>query len=210
MAFARCYQPAVVFAEDVDRVTDGERDVNMDDILNTIDGVESKGTEIITILTTNHVENIDQAMLRPGRLDSVISVSPPDAAAAQKLVKIYARGLISENECLDQVGKELDGQIPAVIREVVERSKLAAIKRLNPGEPLSVTQDDLVVASRGMKHHLELLQVKAPEPTAAERLATALHETVLNGSGEKIESHSTALRMIGEHLALDMDGVFHS
>ncbi len=91
LAFARMYQPAVVFAEDVDRVTDGARDVAMDDILNTIDGVESKGTEIITILTTNHVENIDQAMLRPGRLDAVISVAAPDAAAAEKLVRIYEK-----------------------------------------------------------------------------------------------------------------------
>jgi transitional endoplasmic reticulum ATPase len=68
--------------------------------LNEIDGVESKGKELITILTSNHAENINQAMLRPGRLDAVLSIQAPDAFAAEKLIRLYARGLILERESL--------------------------------------------------------------------------------------------------------------
>lgn len=187
LALAKLYAPAVLFAEDVDRATSGERNVKMDDILNTIDGIESKNAEIITILTTNYVENIDKAMLRPGRLDAVITVHPPDHEAAQRLVKIYGRGLIDPTENLDEAGRELDGQIPAVIREVVERSKLAAVSRLAPGESLKLIGHDIAIAARGMKSHLALLEVKKDQPTAAERLGSALQEVVLNGTGDRIK-----------------------
>src|SRR5690606_34759444 len=64
LVFARQYAPAVVFAEDIDRVTQGERSVEIDDVLNNLDGIDSKNTDIITILTSNHANNINKAMLR--------------------------------------------------------------------------------------------------------------------------------------------------
>jgi transitional endoplasmic reticulum ATPase len=54
--FAENYQPCVIFCEDVDRVTDSTRDVKMDELLNTLDGIESKKVEVIVILTTNNVQ----------------------------------------------------------------------------------------------------------------------------------------------------------
>ena len=68
IAFAKQYQsPAcVVFCEDIDRTVQGKRTVEMDDILNILDGIDTKTDHIITVLTTNHLENVNQAMLRPG------------------------------------------------------------------------------------------------------------------------------------------------
>jgi transitional endoplasmic reticulum ATPase len=190
MIFARLFAPAVVFAEDIDRVLDGERDVSVDDILNTIDGVDSKGHEIITILTTNEIGKIEPAMLRPGRLDAVISVLPPDAAAAQKLIRLYARGLISDKENLAVAGGELAGQIPAVIREAVERSKLYAVSRAGQGEKLQLKGADIANAARGMKAHMDLIKPKPVEPSKEEKLGHALGEVIqgwaMNGSKEKI------------------------
>ena len=172
LAFAKQYEPAVVFSEDIDRVVAGGRTVKVDDVLNTIDGVESKNSQIITILTTNHVENIEKAMLRPGRLDAVLSIQPPNKEAAQRLVKLYGRGLIDENEDLDSAGRELSGQIPAVIREVVERSKLYAIGHLNPGDSLAISGEHITQAAKGMKAHLMLLQNKPNGIKTSEELFT--------------------------------------
>ena len=72
----------------------------MDEILNVIDGIESKGTEIITVLTTNNLGNITSAMLRPGRLDAIVSVRAPDAKAAQQLVRLYAGTLLAADDDL--------------------------------------------------------------------------------------------------------------
>lgn len=155
--FARQYQPAVVFSEDLDQALQGKnRDDQVNRILNTIDGINAKGTEIIVVLTTNNVENITQAMLRPERLDAVISVMPPDADAVIRLIRQFAKNQISENEDLTEVGKKLAGHIPASIHEVVQRSKLAAISRT--GEGAQITAEDLLIVANGMIRHLKLLE----------------------------------------------------
>ncbi len=183
LKFARAYQPAVVFAEDVDRAIQGDdRTVEIDDILNTIDGIESKGSEVITILTSNDVAGINRAMLRPGRLDAIISVQAPDSAAAEKLMRLYARGLIKEDADLSMAGKELQGQIPATIREVVERSKLYAISRARGGK-IKLTGEDIAHAARGMKNHLQLLNGKKEKSPSKHRkfgmaFADLVEETV--------------------------------
>lgn len=180
--FARSYQPAVIFAEDIDRVMDGDRDEEMDKILNTIDGVDTKDMELIVVLTTNHVENIEPAMMRPGRLDAVISVKAPDAAASIALVRLYARGRLDETSDLTGVGKRLDGQIPAVIREVVERSKLAAVARLKDGEELLLRGEDLEFAAGEMLNHLALMTPKpADERSDVEKAADALGKYIGGG-----------------------------
>lgn len=176
LEFAVRYQPAVVFAEDIDRIME-ERDEDANDLINTIDGVLSKNAEVMVVLTTNHVEKIQPVMLRPGRLDAVIRIPAPDAATVEKLVRFYGRDLIAQDTDLSPVGTELDGQIPATIREVVERSKLAMIVR---GET-KVTGDALLLTAQGMTAHLDLLNAPVSEKTDADRLYEALG-TLMNGS----------------------------
>jgi transitional endoplasmic reticulum ATPase len=165
LAFARQYQPAVIFAEDIDQVLkspDG-RDSGVNEILNSIDGLESKGVEVITVLTTNNVDNITQAMLRPGRLDTVVPVRAPDAKAAIRLVELFAGTRMEPNQDLTQVGDLLSGKIPAVIREVVERSKLSAVRRSKASGELKINARDIELAAIGMDEHLRLLTPKATD-----------------------------------------------
>lgn len=109
--FARKYQPCVIFAEDVDSVISGsDRTKEVDDILNTIDGIASKGTEIMVVLTTNHVEKINKAMIRPGRLDAIIEVTAPDEAAVKRLIRMYGRTMVDPNDSLDRCSARLAGQ----------------------------------------------------------------------------------------------------
>lgn len=161
LEFAKQYEPAMVFAEDIDRVTEGkddaERDDTLNDIANTLDGITSKSCRVFVVLTTNHPDRINRVMLRPGRIDCYIEVAPPDAEAAERLARLYARGLIDESEDLSEASQRLAGLIPAVIREVVERSKLHAIARKSPGAALMLTAQDLNEAVESMRPHLELL-----------------------------------------------------
>ena len=125
----------------------------------------------------------------------MISVEAPDEKAAAKLMRIYARGLIAVNEDITEAGKELAGQIPAVIREVVERAKLYAIGRAGDIDELKGT--DLAASARGMKRHLELMkprEVVAVDPLTkafggvmeeAARLAVA--EKFPNGTAAKVD-----------------------
>lgn len=182
LAFARAYSPAVVFAEDIDRVTSGqERSVDIDHILNTIDGLNSKDAEVVTVLTTNHVENINRAMLRPGRLDAVISVTPPDAEAAERLIRHYAGTRLDPYSDLTEAAKGLEGQVPASIREAVERAKLYAIAKGNP--VWSITGSDVLQSASMMQAHLQLLNEKKDTPTEAEKFFESFSSVVRNAFG---------------------------
>ncbi|MFA7278726.1 MAG: ATP-binding protein [Sterolibacterium sp.] len=161
LQFAAQYAPCVIFAEDIDRAMHGDRSYQIDDILNTLDGVDTKGAEIITVLTTNHIENINPAMLRMGRLDTLVEVTAPDAKAAERLVKLYARGLLDEKADLKKIGIALAGKIPAFIREVTERAKIAAIGRTDGGNIKGkVLQEDLLAAASAMETHENFLKPK--------------------------------------------------
>ena len=209
MEFAKMYGPAVIFAEDIDRAMAGGRSIKVDDVLNKIDGVDTKGTDILTILTTNHVENINKAMMRPGRLDAIITVEAPDATAVQKLIKLYSRELLSPKADLEEVGTLLNGQIPAVIREAVERSKLYAIKRTKKTlQPGILSGTDLVSAAKGMRGHLELMAPSTKEElTAAEQLGATMAEVmeesakkVFNGYGTNIKETHVLAKEIRQRL----------
>ena len=161
LAFAQHYQSpaAVVFCEDIDRVTSGDRSVRMDDILNMLDGIDSKTANVMVVLTTNELEDMNPAMLRPGRLDAVIEVTPPDAKAVEKLIRIYGRGVVAPDADLTHVGEELKGQIPAVIAEVVKRAKLAQLGHTGVGEQLAnITGVGLLSAAKTMNMQLKLLK----------------------------------------------------
>ncbi len=136
LKFAKNYEPAIIFGEDIDRVTAGERDEELDKYLNSLDGVDRKHDEVMVVFTTNKVDDIHPAMMRPGRVDAIIPINPPDATATVKLLYKYGRDLIDPNADLTKVSNMLAGQIPAVCREVVERSKLRAIRDAGDGEPV--------------------------------------------------------------------------
>lgn len=160
LAFGRQYQePAcMIFCEDIDRQMGEERTVQIDDILNIIDGVDTKNDKRMLVFTTNDLDAIQPAMLRPGRLDAVIEVTPPDAEAAFRLVQIYGKKTLSDNLDAERIGEKLNGQIPAVIAEVVKRAKLSQLKFTPVGQLVrDIGTDALLDAADTMVRQLELL-----------------------------------------------------
>lgn len=149
LAFAQQYEPCCIFMEDLDAAISGEeRTSKVNEILNTVDSVVSKGRRLMMVLTTNHLEKISSAMLRPGRLDAIIEISFPDRVATERLMRRYGRDLIPVAEDLGEA-IELCVEhrfIPATIRELVERSKLMAISRERRADVLITGKDVLYAA----------------------------------------------------------------
>lgn len=167
LAFAKRYQPAVVFAEDIDSLIGTTRDSGLNEILEQIDGVVAKGAEIMVVLTTNAVEKIHPAMLRPGRLDAIVQFTKPDADAAKRLVERYAGDHFADDVDLDEVGAACAGMIPATIAEVGSRAKLAAIYRLGEnaeGVKLKLTTEDLVIAAGQLQAHQKMIEGDRQDP----------------------------------------------
>ncbi|EHS7647027.1 ATP-binding protein [Salmonella enterica] len=196
--FAKQYNrtAAVVFCEDIDRGMSGERSVEMDDILNILDGIDTKASRIITVLTTNHLENINPAMLRPGRLDAIINVDAPDAEAVERLIRLYGVGTIAADADLTTTGELLAGTIPAVIAEVVKRAKLVQLQLQAPGTKVeNITGEAVYSAAQTMQDQIRLLAEqsakKVVEPTfkdvMGDALLHALEKTPLNDAAKKVD-----------------------
>jgi transitional endoplasmic reticulum ATPase len=190
IAFAKQYQsPAcVVFCEDIDRTVTGDRTVAIDDILNILDGIDTKNENIITVLTTNHLENVNQAMLRPGRLDAIINVETPDAKTAERLVRYYGGLAINPKEDLTEVGLALAGQIPAVIEEAVKRAKLFQLSLLEEGAAVEdISAEALRQSAATMTKQIELLA--EPKVRDVPTLDQAFHQTMRRAvNGDQVEA----------------------
>lgn len=166
---ARQYQPSVVFMEDVDTKVGGT-DEEESEILDIMDGILSKDSKVIAIFTTNHPEELPKALRRPGRLDATIHVGPPEPAAIERLIRGYSRGLVRDSENIEGAVRACKGMIPATIREMVERSKLAAIRRTK-SKDFEITNDDLIMTIGMMRGQLAYMQADRPVQRRVKLLA---------------------------------------
>jgi cell division protease FtsH len=94
---ARNRAPAIVFIDELDAVggrrgTDSkEHDQTLNQLLVEMDGFESAG-DVVVIAASNMLEKLDPALLRPGRFDRQIFVSPPDVGGREQILKVHSRG----------------------------------------------------------------------------------------------------------------------
>ena len=168
MKFAANYAPAIVFAEDIDQVAKmGSRDqAEVNRLTNVLDGIDSKGKEISVVFTTNFKNSIDPVFIRPGRIDSVVSLQPPDTDAAIRLVRKYGRtqdktSILAASITDEEIGVSMQPLVEmhanaAFIREAVERAKLSALPEFDRTGTLALTSEDLSTAAKSMIPHLEL------------------------------------------------------
>jgi transitional endoplasmic reticulum ATPase len=176
MATARLYQPAVVFFEDVDTLADSTSD-HVRELLDIVDGIQAKGTRIICVLTTNHVEQIHKGMVRPGRLDAIIHIGELDAAGLRRLVEVTVpEDLLSPSIDWNEVTESMSGYLPAFAKEAIERTVRYNVAR-NHGAVTKLDTDDFVAAAVGLRPQLELME-GAKDKKEANKLSDALSTVV--------------------------------
>lgn len=191
--FAMQYAPSVLFVEDIDKEIGGDRrTAQMNEVLNILDGIDSKDAEVITIFTTNEVGSIHQAFNRPGRIDVIIEIEKPDAESAIRLVELYAGPALSNEIDRERIGEALAGNIPALVAEVVNRSMLSALRRGGQASEVSITTDDILMASGTLDTARNLLEENrsVETPVLAQAGKAALHAISQgvareNGAAEK-------------------------
>lgn len=148
------YLPAVIFMEDTEKAFENPDRIN--EIQNTMDGIDGKSRDLIVVLTTNHVDQLPPAIMRPGRLDTIIHLPPADPETASRLAVFYAGEKLAKDSDMEAIGKAVAGNIPAAIREVVERAKLFAISRAE-GKDFTINHEDIMLSARSMEEHMRLL-----------------------------------------------------
>jgi len=142
---AKAYAPAIIFIDEIDTLgkRDGEngREVPINKLLSEMDGFSGrKGEDIFVIAATNYKENIDPAIIRPGRveihieinnldkdarqyfLDKVIENKPTSGSFDIKKLLMYTTGFTGSQ--LEMLGKEasyycLRHGFPAITQDIL-------------------------------------------------------------------------------------------
>lgn len=154
---AQLYAPAVVWYEDIDIVAQGQNDAQISTLLDVLDGITNKGTEVLAGFTTNHVDKIQKGVLRPGRLDAVIRIAGLDRDGFERLIRaVVPIDQLAPDVDFDQVTASFDGFLPAFAKEAIARAMRYSINR-NRGELGVITTDDLVYAADGLRPQLKLM-----------------------------------------------------
>ncbi|CCE61745.1 hypothetical protein TPHA_0B00730 [Tetrapisispora phaffii CBS 4417] len=133
---ARSASPSIIFFDEIDALSpdrDGGSSSSaashvLTSLLNEIDGVEDlKG--VVIVAATNRPDEIDPALLRPGRLDRHIYVAPPTYDARLQILKNNTKNFQVEkaNIDLEELARRTDGCSGAEVVLLCQEAGLAAI-----------------------------------------------------------------------------------
>ncbi|MDT5041265.1 MAG: hypothetical protein QOE51_2250, partial [Actinoplanes sp.] len=162
---ARVAAPTLVFLDEVDalaptrgQATDGgTTDRVVAALLTELDGVESL-RNVVVIGATNRPDLIDPALLRPGRLERLIYVPPPDAEARTAILRASSKSVpLDEAVDLPALGAELDGFSAADCAALIRESALAAMRQSL--DAATITVDNVATARKRVRASLDPVQV---------------------------------------------------
>jgi transitional endoplasmic reticulum ATPase len=162
---AREAAPTLVFLDEVDALapirgqsTDGgttERVVAS--LLTELDGVEDL-RNVVVIGATNRPDLIDPALLRPGRLERLVYVPPPDAEARTAILQASSKAVpLDDTVDLTELGAELEGFSAADCAALIREAALAAMRQSL--EASTVTAENVATARTRVRASLDPVQV---------------------------------------------------
>src|SRR3954453_5765174 len=130
---ARKSAPAIVFIDELDAVgatrgkdISGEKDQTLNQLLVELDGFGS-ADQIVVIAASNMLDKLDPALLRPGRFDRQIFVSPPDLKGRRAILDVHTRNKpLAEKVDLDIVARQTSGLTGADLANLCNEAAIFA------------------------------------------------------------------------------------
>src|SRR5512132_1063041 len=178
---AKAAAPAIVFIDELDAIgrsrTSGvggfsggndEREQTLNQILTEMDGFDST-TNVIVIGATNRQDVLDQALLRPGRFDRRVTVSPPDRGGREAILKVHTRGVpLAPDVDLGRIAATTPGMVGADLANLVNEAALLAARRDHDAVTEADFTDSLERIILGAERQVMM--------TVEDRRRTAYHE----------------------------------
>jgi len=119
---ARDLKPTIVFLEDIDLIGEDRRRLKgpaLPTLLAQLDGMAEVCTEVVTVATTNFLEDIDDALKkRPSRFDRIIRLPLPDLEQRRAYVGYLSKRIPMCDDIRDYMARKTEGLTPAQIQEV--------------------------------------------------------------------------------------------
>jgi cell division protease FtsH len=173
--------PAIIFIDELDAIGRSrggpggnlgghdEREQTLNQILTEMDGFT--GSEgVIVLAATNRPEILDQALLRPGRFDRRVAVSPPDKDGRKQILEVHTRGKPIDAEVdLAAIASTPPGGVGADLRNLVNEAALSAARRNENTIKIADFTNSLERIILGAERRITI--------SADERERTAYHES---------------------------------
>ncbi|RQX19490.1 ATPase [Micromonospora ureilytica] len=172
---AREASPTLIFLDEVDalapvrgQATDGgTTDRVVAALLTELDGIETL-RNVVVVGATNRPDLVDPALLRPGRLERLVYVPPPDGPARAEILRASSRQVpLAPDVDLSALGDELTGFSAADCAALVREAALAAMRESLAAA--TVTAEHVSTARARVRPSLDPAQVAALAAYAANR-----------------------------------------
>jgi cell division protease FtsH len=177
---AKKVAPSIIFIDELDAIGrarggaqslggNDEREQTLNQILTEMDGFT--GSEgVVVLAATNRPEILDPALLRPGRFDRRVTVSPPDLVGRRKILEVHTRGVpLAANVDLQGIASATPGMVGADLKNLVNEAALLAARRQHTQVENADFTDALEKVVLGTVRGLML--------TPEEKTRTAYHES---------------------------------
>ena len=170
---ARDSAPSLVFLDEIDALAprrgqsfdSGVTDRVVAALLTELDGIDPL-RDVVVLGATNRPDLIDPALLRPGRLEKLVFVDPPDAEARREILRGAGKSVpLADDVDLDALAGELDGYSGADCVALLREAALTAMRRSI--DAADVTAADVAAARAKVRPSLDPVQVESLRAFAA-------------------------------------------
>ena len=136
-AEARKHAPAIVFIDELDAVGaqrtghgfNREQDQTLNQLLVELDGFEG-AEQVVVMGASNRIQDLDAALLRPGRFDRQMLVPPPDLEGRVAILGVHTRGKpLGSNVDLRLIAKQTSGLTGAELANICNEAAIFAGRR---------------------------------------------------------------------------------
>lgn len=164
---ARDSAPSLVFLDEIDALAprrgqsfdSGVTDRVVAALLTELDGVNPL-RDVVVVGATNRPELIDPALTRPGRLEKLVFVEPPDADARRQILRVSGKSVpLHDDVDLDALATDLEGYSAADCVALLREAALTAMRRSI--DAADVTVADIAAARENVRPSLDPAQVDA-------------------------------------------------
>ena len=136
-------------------------------LLTELDGIDPL-RDVVVLGATNRPDLIDPALLRPGRLEKLVFVEPPDTDARRDILRSAARSVpLAPDVDLDALAADLDGYSAADCVALLREAALTAMRRSI--DAADVTAADVAAAREKVRPSLDPAQVESLREFSAGR-----------------------------------------
>jgi len=133
---ARQSAPSIVFFDELDAIAAARGDGHevtervVSQLLTELDGMR-ENPNLVVLAATNRKDQIDPALLRPGRLDTHVFVGEPDLDAREKILAVHTQGKpLADDVDVNELSAELEGYTGADLEALVRDASMRAIREV--------------------------------------------------------------------------------